>query len=162
MLNAAAAADDDDDVKDNDIRWWWWQTGVILTGMAGLPSMTLSSSMMSSRWCCFILVWYWPETSKMIHRLCALLSRSTHLLLWYSKRCRGEYFYSVGVLSLQVIFFLCAEIFNLECSVLKYSYYGVLCKNIGQVSLYVTRPSRLTIWIWPLSLECFLKPWKMR
>ena len=59
-------------------------------------------------------------------------------------------------------FFLRAEIFNLECFVQKYSYYGVLCKNIGQVLLHVTRPSRLTVWIWPMSLECFLKPWKMR
>ena len=40
--------------------------------------------------------------------------------------------------------------------------YGVLCRNIGQAFLHVTRPSRLTIWIWPMSLECFLKPWKMR
>ena len=51
---------------------------------------------------------------------------------------RGEYFYSVGVKQLQVISFLRAEIFNLECFVQKYSYYGVLCKNIGQVSLHVT------------------------
>ena len=58
--------------------------------------------------------------------------------------------------------FFRAEIFNFECSVQKFSYFGVLCKNIGQVSLHVTRPSRLTIWIWPMSLECFLKPWKMR
>ena len=33
--------------------------------------------------------------------------------------------------------------------------YGVLCKNIGQVSLRVTRPSRLTIWIWPMPLINF-------
>ena len=33
--------------------------------------------------------------------------------------------------------FFRAEIFNFECSVQKFSYFGVLCKNIGQVSLHV-------------------------
>ena len=43
-------------------------------------------------------------------------------------------------------FFLRAEIFNLECFVQKYSYYGVLWKNIGQVSLHVT-------WKWGKSIN---------
>ena len=30
---------------------------------------------------------------------------------------------------------------------------GVFCKNIGQILLRITRPSILTIWIWPLSLD---------
>ena len=54
-------------------------------------------------------------------------------------------------------FFSRAEIFNLECFVQKYLYHGVLCKNIGQVSLRVTRPSWLTIWIWPVPLINFRK-----
>ena len=58
--------------------------------------------------------------------------------------------------------FFRAEIFNFECSVQKFSYFGVLCKNIGQVLLHATRPSQFTVWIWPMSLEYFLKPWKMR
>ena len=33
--------------------------------------------------------------------------------------------------------FFRAEIFSFECSVQKFSYFGVLCKNIGQVSLHV-------------------------
>ena len=53
-------------------------------------------------------------------------------------RGRGEYFYLSRYAHSGFIFFLCAEIFNLECFVQKYSYYGVLCKNIGQVLLHVS------------------------
>ena len=74
---------------------------------------------------------------------------------------RGEYFYLSLVGQGGLIFFR-AEIFNFECSVQKFSYFGVLCKNIGQVLLHATRPSQFTVWIWPMSLEYFLKPWKMR
>ena len=58
--------------------------------------------------------------------------------------------------------FFFVQKYSILSFVQKYSYFGVLCKNIGQVSLHVTRPSRLTVWIWPMSLEYFLKPWKMR
>ena len=51
---------------------------------------------------------------------------------------RGEYFYLTGGEAPPADFFLRAEIFNLECFVQTYSYYGVLCKNIGQVLLHVT------------------------
>ena len=50
---------------------------------------------------------------------------------------RGEYFYLSLVGQGGLIFFR-AEIFNFECSVQKFSYFGVLCKNIGQVSLHVS------------------------
>ena len=74
---------------------------------------------------------------------------------------RGEYFYlSRGACLCLILFFF----------VQKYSFWSVSCrnihimvycaKNIGQVSLHVTRPSQFTVWIWPMSLECFLKPWK--
>ena len=65
----------------------------------------------------------------------------------FQMRHRGEYFYLSNV-HCCLIFFR-AEIFHLECFVQKYSYYGALCKNIGQVSLHITRPSRFSIWIWP-------------
>ena len=40
--------------------------------------------------------------------------------------------------------------------------FGVFCAEILVRYCCVTRPSQLTIWIGPMSLECFLKPWKMR
>ena len=46
---------------------------------------------------------------------------------------------SIGAaMGIGAYFLFRAEIFNLECFVQKYSYYGVLCKNVGQVSLHVT------------------------
>ena len=60
-----------------------------------------------------------------------------------------------------MIFFR-AEIFNLEYFVQKYSYYGVLCKHIGQVLLHVIHGHHDLLFGFEMSLECFLKPWKMR
>ena len=49
-------------------------------------------------------------------------------------RDRGEYFYLSNYAHSWLIFFSCSAV---ECFVQKYSYYGVLCKTIGQVSYRV-------------------------
>ena len=52
------------------------------------------------------------------------------------------------------------SIWSVSCTNIKN--YGVLCRNIVQPLLHVTWPSQSTFWIWPQSLECFPKLWKMR
>ena len=87
-----------------------------------------------------------PLIIKLVRPQC---SRSSPWRRWTAATlttCGGEYS--------NLIFFR-AEIFNLEGFVQKYSYYGVFrknihimvycAKNIGQISLHVTQPSRLTI-----------------
>ena len=62
--------------------------------------------------------------------------------------CRGEYFYSFGVPRLQMICFF----------VQKYSIWSVSCKNI-HIMVYC---AKILVKYCYMSLEYFLKPWKMR
>ena len=54
--------------------------------------------------------------------------------------------------------FFRAEIFSFECSVQKFSYFGVLCKNIGQVSLHVREGVKKTTFFWEISPKSFYPP----
>ena len=64
------------------------------------------------------------------------------IFLLFPRDATREYFFSSWI-NIQFRVFWAEK--NQKC--------GVFCKNIGQILLRITRPSILTIWIWPLSLD---------